>query len=71
MSLQEPANGRHEPLMTETEMASYLRIKPRQLFNWRADGLIPYMKIGRSVRYRKSAVDSALEKLTSALGAAA
>jgi len=50
----------HEPLMTAKEMADYLRIKPRQLFNWRADGLVPFIKIGRAIRYRRSAVDAAL-----------
>lgn len=52
----------YEPLMTEKEMAAYLRIKPRQLFNWRADGLVPFIRIGRAVRYRRSAVDVALEQ---------
>jgi excisionase family DNA binding protein len=52
----------HEALMTEKEMAAYLRIKPRQLFNWRADGLVPFIRIGRAVRYRRSAVDTALEQ---------
>jgi excisionase family DNA binding protein len=57
----------HEPLMTEKEMAAYLRIKPRQLFNWRADGLVPYMRIGRAIRYRRTAIDAALERLSSSL----
>lgn len=57
-------NRGHESLMTEKEMAAYLQIKPRQLFNWRADGLIPFMRIGRSVRYRRSTVDAALDRMT-------
>ena len=57
-------NRGHEPLMTEKEMAAYLRIKPRQLFNWRVDGLVPFMRIGRSVRYRRSTVDAALDRMT-------
>jgi len=55
-----------EPLMTESEMAMYLRIKPRQLFNWRAEGLVPYIRIGRSIRYRRSVVDAALQQMTQA-----
>lgn len=55
----------HESLMTEKEMAAYLRIKPRQLFNWRADGLVPYMRIGRAIRYRRTTIDAALERLSS------
>ncbi|MFZ4484123.1 MAG: helix-turn-helix domain-containing protein [Chthoniobacterales bacterium] len=50
--------------MTEKEMAAYLRIKMRQLYNWRVDGLIPYIRIGRALRYRKSAVDHALARMT-------
>jgi excisionase family DNA binding protein len=55
----------HEPLMTEKEMAAYLRIKPRQLFNWRVDGLVPYIRIGRAIRYRRTTIDAALERLSS------
>jgi hypothetical protein len=54
----------HEPLMTEKEMADYLRIKRRQLFSWRADGLVPFMRIGRAIRYRRSAVDAALQQMS-------
>jgi len=43
-------------------MAAYLRIKPRQLFNWREDGLVPFIRIGRAIRYRRTAVDAALEQ---------
>jgi excisionase family DNA binding protein len=64
MDSQTGATRGYEPLMTEKEMATYLRIRPRQLFNWRMDGLIPYIRIGRSVRYRRSAVDAALERTT-------
>jgi excisionase family DNA binding protein len=65
MSVYQTENRGYESLMTEKEMADYLRIKPRQLFNWRADGLVPYFRIGRSIRYRRSAVDTALEGLAS------
>ena len=54
----------YEPLMTEKEMADYLRIKPRQLFNWRVGGLVPFMRIGRAIRYRRSAVDAALQQMS-------
>lgn len=56
----------HESLMTEKETAAYLRIKPRQLFNWREDGLVPYMRIGRAIRYRRAAIDAALERMSCA-----
>ena len=46
--------------MTDKETCDYLRIKARQLYNWRLDGVIPYIRVGRSLRYRKSAIDAAL-----------
>jgi excisionase family DNA binding protein len=51
-------------LMTEQEAADYLRIKPRQLYNWRIEGHIPFIRIGRALRFRKSAIDAALARLT-------
>ena len=51
-------------LLTEKETAEYLRIKVRQLYNWRVSGLIPYIKIGKALRYRKAAIDQALERFT-------
>lgn len=51
-------------LMTEEEAADYLRIKPRQLYNWRLKGHIPFIRIGRALRVRKSAIDKALARLT-------
>ena len=53
-----------DTLMTEKETAAYLRIKLRQLYNWRTDGLIPYIRIGRALRYRKSSIDHALARMT-------
>ena len=51
-------------VMTEQEAADYLRIKTRQLYNWRMAGLIPYIRIGRALRFRKSAIDAALSQHT-------
>lgn len=52
------------PLMTEIELARYLRICRRQLYNWRMTGLIPYIKLGKAVRFRLSDVEHVLETLT-------
>ncbi len=65
MDMHATENRGHEPLMTEKEMAAYLRIKPRQLFNWRSDGLVPYIRIGRAIRYRRTSIDAALERMAS------
>ena len=53
-----------QSLLTEPEMASHLRICRRQLHTWRKKGIIPYLKIGRTVRFRLSDVEAALEKRT-------
>jgi len=41
-----------------------VRIKVRQLYNWRVSGMIPYIRIGKALRYRKSAIDQTLERFT-------
>ena len=50
--------------MTDREAADFLRIKPRQLFDWRMNGLIPYIKIGKAVRYRREDILASLERMT-------
>ncbi|MEX1114762.1 MAG: helix-turn-helix domain-containing protein [Akkermansiaceae bacterium] len=54
----------HHRLYTGDELASYLRVCRRQLYSWRMSGLIPYIKIGRAVRYRLADVDAVLATLT-------
>jgi excisionase family DNA binding protein len=51
-------------LMTEKEVCSYLNVSKRNLFCWRMAGLIPYIKIGRAVRYRPAEVEAALKQMT-------
>lgn len=53
-----------EPLVTESEVCDFLRIRPRQLLAWRRDGLIPYIKIGKALRFRLSDIERALEEMT-------
>jgi excisionase family DNA binding protein len=50
-------------LITEQELAHHLKICRRQLYNWRAAGLIPYFKMGKAVRFRVADVNEALEKM--------
>lgn len=53
-----------DKLMTDRETADFLRIKPRQLFDWRMKGLIPFVKIGKALRYRKSDILAAVDRMT-------
>ena len=47
-------------LMSEREVALYLRASARTIINWRQRGLIPYFRIGRSIRYSREQIDRAL-----------
>ncbi len=46
--------------MSEREVALYLRASARTIINWRQRGLIPYFRIGRSIRYSREQIDRAL-----------
>jgi transposase len=50
-------------LLTEKEAAELLHLCPRALIGWRNRGLVPYIRIGRSIRYRLESLTSLLEKL--------
>jgi hypothetical protein len=50
-------------LLTEREAATFLRLCPRGLINWRNTGKIPYLRIGRSIRYRRASLIALVEKL--------
>jgi len=51
------------PLLKNTEAANLLKIKPETLAVWRAEHRynIPFIKVGRSVRYRLSDLEVWLE----------
>lgn len=55
-----------DPLIDEAEAASLLAIQPQTLALWRATKRygLPYVKIGRAVRYRTSAVQAFIESRT-------
>ena len=46
--------------MSEREVAVYLKASPRTIVDWRQRGLIPYFRIGRSIRYSREQIDRAL-----------
>jgi excisionase family DNA binding protein len=55
-----------DPLYTTAEAENYLGTKPGVLTVWRSTKRynIPHLKIGRLVRYRKSALDNFLSRCT-------
>ena len=54
------AKAQTDPLLTRTEAARYLSIAPHTLAVWASGGRmkIPVVKIGRTVRYKKSDLDA-------------
>jgi excisionase family DNA binding protein len=45
-------------------MCSWLNVSKRHLFCWRTAKLIPFIKIGRAVRFRAADVQRALDSMT-------
>ena len=60
-SLSKPTNYQ---LMTENEVSAYLHVCRRSLYNLRKAGLIPYIKLGKAVRFRVNEVEAALNRMT-------
>ena len=60
-SLSKPTNYQ---LMTDKEVSTYLNVCRRSLYNWRKAGLIPYIKLGKAVRFRVNEVEAALNRMT-------
>ncbi|MBK8306166.1 MAG: helix-turn-helix domain-containing protein [Gammaproteobacteria bacterium] len=55
-----------DPLINEAEAAQALGVKPGTLQVWRSTKRyrLEYIKVGRSVRYRRSAIDAFLRSRT-------
>ena len=53
-----------EQLLTDLEACEYLRIRNRQLYAWRMLGLIPFIRIGRAIRFRVTDLDAAIDRMT-------
>ncbi|WP_299436786.1 helix-turn-helix domain-containing protein [uncultured Rhodospira sp.] len=48
-----------DPLMTQGQAAAYLSKTVRTLERWRRDGVGPrYLRVGRTIRYRRADVDA-------------
>jgi excisionase family DNA binding protein len=59
-----------DPLLTDQEAADYLGTKKATLAVWRSTGRynLPYLKIGRLVRYKKSDLDAFITRRTYGAG---
>ena len=59
-------NQSTDPLLTPSEAAAYIGVTENTLSVWRCVGRynIQFVKVGRLVRYRKSALESFLDRRT-------
>lgn len=72
-TLAEVIRPKNPNLVDEREAAEMLGVSPGTLSVWRSTGryALPFIKVGRNVRYRKSDLDAWLEAQTRTSGAAA
>ena len=52
------------PLLTDPEACERLRCRQRQLYTYRMQGVIPFIRIGRSIRYRLRDLEAAIDAMT-------
>ena len=52
-----------DPVLTKKELAARFRVSRRTIDNWMERGYLPYLKIGKAVRFRWSEVDRRLSDL--------
>lgn len=66
MPSEDPTKFGADHLLDEQAAATYLDLKPGTLSVWRSTGryAIPFVKIGRNVRYRRADLDAWLEQRT-------
>lgn len=70
-TVKPPVNEKPQALGTSAEVAEVLGVPEKTLREWRCRGIGPeYLKIGRYVRYRWSAVNSWLDMREAGKGAA-
>ena len=64
-------NSSSDPLLSPPEAAAYIGVSENTLGVWRCVGryAIPFIKVGRLVRYRASDLDAWLESRTRTSGA--
>ena len=62
MTQKEPARAesaiKEEKLLTTTEASEFLRISRITLHRWKKEGIIPHVRIGDTIRYKKSDLET-------------
>jgi excisionase family DNA binding protein len=60
-SAERPPRSR-APLLTAAEVAEFLNMSVRSVRRMLADGRLPFVRIGRSVRVRSEALEAMIER---------
>lgn len=47
--------------LTAQEVATRLRISPKTIYRWVAEGKVPAHRLGRTIRFRSTDIDNALQ----------
>jgi excisionase family DNA binding protein len=55
-------NETKSPFLTRPEVSAYLRVSKPTLSRWAKTGQLVPLKIGRNVRYERSAIERMVEK---------
>lgn len=59
----EISKDRITQLLTDSEVAERFNVSLRTVIDWRNSGKLPFLRIGRSIRYRPESITALLEKL--------
>ena len=60
MNAATPLSSTAEPFIEKPEVGKRLGMRPRTIDDWMKRGLLPYYKVGRSVRFKWSEVEAHL-----------
>jgi excisionase family DNA binding protein len=60
--MNEHISATAEPYLTKPQAATYLSMSQRGLQDWMKRRMVPYFKIKRAVRFRRSDLDAVLDQ---------
>jgi excisionase family DNA binding protein len=63
-SADTPEGIPYPPPVTKAELAKFLKVSPRTVDNYVSSRRIPYIKLGRLIRFRPADVERALKRYT-------